>query len=77
MVDWVLKQASPGGIVVMHMNHKRFPTAEALPTIIKGLRKRGFELVTVGTLLDDTASPTCQPAASPAPGPALVARVIP
>ena len=79
MVDWVLKQASPGAIVVMHMNHKRFPTAEALPTIIKGLRKRGFELVTVGTLLDETTWPTCQPtpAPAPAPEPALVAGFIP
>ncbi|ATB42029.1 hypothetical protein CYFUS_007505 [Cystobacter fuscus] len=77
MVDWVLKQASPGGIVVMHMNHKRFPTAEALPAIIKGLRKRGFELVTVGTLLDDNTWPTCQPTTAPTLEPALVAGVIP
>jgi peptidoglycan/xylan/chitin deacetylase (PgdA/CDA1 family) len=65
LVDWVLRKASPGGIVVMHMNHKRFPTAEALPEVIKGLRKRGFELVTVGTLLEDTSWPTCQPLAEP------------
>jgi len=65
LVDWVLHKASPGGIVVMHMNHKQFHTAEALPDIIKGLRKRGFELVTVGTLLEDTSWPTCRPSGEP------------
>lgn len=75
LVDWVLKKASPGGIVVMHMNHKRFPTAEALPDIIKGLRKRGFELVTVGTLLEDHSWPACRP--SEEPERPVVARVIP
>lgn len=75
LVDWVLRKASPGGIVVMHMNHKRFPTAEALPAVIKGLRKRGFELVTVGTLLEDDTWPTCTHAEEPARP--LVADVIP
>jgi peptidoglycan/xylan/chitin deacetylase (PgdA/CDA1 family) len=65
LVDWVVKKASPGGIVVMHMNHKRFPTAQALPDVIKGLRKRGFELVTVATLLEDAAWPTCKPTDEP------------
>ncbi len=65
MVDWVVRKASPGGIVVLHMNHKRFVTAEALPDIIKGLRKRGFELVTVATLLEDTTWPTCKPSEEP------------
>ncbi|PTL80648.1 polysaccharide deacetylase family protein [Vitiosangium sp. GDMCC 1.1324] len=75
LVDWVLRKASPGGIVVMHMNHKRFPTAEALPEVIKGLRKRGFELVTVGTLLEDTTWPMCRPTDEPER--AMVAEVIP
>lgn len=75
LVDWVLRKASPGGIVVMHMNHKRFPTAEALPDVIKGLRKRGFELVTVGTLLEDDTWPTCRPSEEPTR--ALVADVTP
>jgi peptidoglycan/xylan/chitin deacetylase (PgdA/CDA1 family) len=34
----------------MHINHRRFHTAEALPAIVAGLRARGFELVTVGEL---------------------------
>lgn len=53
LVDWVLRKTRPGGIVVMHMNHKSFHTAEALPDIIRGLRARGFELVTVAQLLNE------------------------
>ena len=80
VVDWVLKKASPGGIVVMHMNRKRFPTAEALPAVIKGLRQRGFELVTVGELLErpeDAPGPTCVPPPAPTAERPLLAEVIP
>jgi len=80
VVDWVLKKAAPGGIVVMHMNHKNFPTAQALPEIIQGLRKRGFEFVTVATLLGDATPPLCTaPARAPAPAdaPLLVAEALP
>jgi len=56
LVSWVLREARPGSIVVMHINHPGFPTAEALPEIVDGLRARGFELVTVGTLLHSTRS---------------------
>ncbi len=51
LVSWVLREARPGSIVVMHINHRRFHTAEALPAIVDGLRARGFELVTVSELL--------------------------
>jgi peptidoglycan/xylan/chitin deacetylase (PgdA/CDA1 family) len=51
LVQWVLSQAKPGSIVVMHINHVKFHTAEALPDIIAGLRARGFTLVTVGQLI--------------------------
>lgn len=51
LVAWVLREARPGSIIVMHINHPRFHTAEALPAIVAGLRARGFELVTVGQLL--------------------------
>ncbi len=50
IVRWVLRAARPGSIVVMHMNHPRFHTAEALPEIVEGLRARGFELVQVSEL---------------------------
>jgi peptidoglycan/xylan/chitin deacetylase (PgdA/CDA1 family) len=51
LVNWVVTRARPGSIVVMHMNHPTFHTAEALPGIIAGLRSRGFDLVTVSALL--------------------------
>jgi peptidoglycan-N-acetylglucosamine deacetylase len=51
LVAFVVGSARPGAIVVLHMNHPRFRTAEALPAIVAGLRARGFELVTVGDLL--------------------------
>jgi len=49
----VLSQVKPGSIVVMHINHTRFHTAEALPGIIDGLRQRGYTLVTVGQLIGE------------------------
>ena len=58
MVRGVVANARPGSIVVMHANHRRFPTARALPRIIRGLRARGLEPVTVGELL---APPACYP----------------
>jgi peptidoglycan/xylan/chitin deacetylase (PgdA/CDA1 family) len=57
LIQWVLLKAQPGSIIVMHINHRRFHTAEALPPIIEGLRARGFELVTVGQLLQDSRRP--------------------
>jgi peptidoglycan-N-acetylglucosamine deacetylase len=51
LVEWVLRRARPGSIIVMHVNHVKFHTAEALPGIIEGLRDGGYELVTVGELL--------------------------
>jgi peptidoglycan/xylan/chitin deacetylase (PgdA/CDA1 family) len=50
LVRWVLREARPGSIVVMHLNHRRFHTAEALPAIVVGLRARGYELVKVSDL---------------------------
>lgn len=47
----VVADAKGGSIVVFHMNTNGPHTAEALPEVIKGLRERGFELVTVGEML--------------------------
>ncbi|GAB1645686.1 polysaccharide deacetylase family protein [Krasilnikovia sp. MM14-A1259] len=45
-------QARPGSIVVLHITEANAPkTAQALPSIIKQLRDRGFQLVTLGDLL--------------------------
>ena len=62
LVGWVLSRARPGSIIVMHINHRRFHTAEALPAIVAGLRARGFELVTVGALLRGPAEIPAVPA---------------
>ncbi|NTU60642.1 MAG: polysaccharide deacetylase family protein [Deltaproteobacteria bacterium] len=52
LVDEVVGRARGGSIVVLHVNGRGRHTAEALPEIVRGLRARGFELCTVGDLLD-------------------------
>jgi peptidoglycan/xylan/chitin deacetylase (PgdA/CDA1 family) len=51
LVEWVVREAEPGSIVTLHINHPEFHTADALPEIIDGLRARGLRFVTVGDLL--------------------------
>ncbi len=51
LIEYVTEKARNGSIIVMHINHRGWHTAEALPEIIRRLRARGFELVTVGELL--------------------------
>jgi peptidoglycan/xylan/chitin deacetylase (PgdA/CDA1 family) len=52
IIKSILRDAKGGSIIVFHMNRKGVHTAEVLPDIIDGLRKRGFTLVTVGELLN-------------------------
>jgi len=40
-----------GSIIIMHVNNGGIWTAQALPTVIAGLRKRGFAFVSVGDLV--------------------------
>lgn len=47
---YVVNAAQNGSIIVMHVNGRGWHTAEALPGIIRKLREKGFELVTVGEL---------------------------
>lgn len=48
----VLRHAHNGGIVVLHITQANAPrTADALPSIITGLRDRGYRLVTLSDLL--------------------------
>jgi peptidoglycan/xylan/chitin deacetylase (PgdA/CDA1 family) len=49
MVASVLKEAKPGGIVVMHTSKAR--DAEALPDLIDALRREGYEVVTLSEVL--------------------------
>lgn len=48
MVNKVARHAQKGGLVLMHPTDR---TVEALPQIIKTLKKQGYRLVTVSTLL--------------------------
>ena len=48
----VLRQAHDGAIVVLHITKANAPrTADALPAVIDGLQARGYQLVTLSTLL--------------------------
>ncbi|MCL4426160.1 MAG: polysaccharide deacetylase family protein [Firmicutes bacterium] len=47
----VFRLTRGGSIIIMHINGRGWHTAEALPKIIKGLREKGFEFVTVSQLL--------------------------
>lgn len=51
LIDWVSSRARGGSIVVMHINKRGWHTADALPGIVKVLREKGFEFVTVGELI--------------------------
>jgi peptidoglycan/xylan/chitin deacetylase (PgdA/CDA1 family) len=62
MVRSVLAAVQPGSIVLFHANGRGWHTPSALPAIVKGLRDKGFELVTVGELLragEPVITPTC------------------
>jgi peptidoglycan-N-acetylglucosamine deacetylase len=52
MVNKVLKNAKPGGMILMHDGGgNRDRTVQALPTIISSLKKEGYKFVTVTELL--------------------------
>ncbi|MGO9320603.1 MAG: polysaccharide deacetylase family protein [Solirubrobacteraceae bacterium] len=61
IVQRALAGAHPGAIILMHdAGGTRTQTIEALPTIIRDLRARGFRLVTVPQLLHDDPPPPGQ-----------------
>jgi peptidoglycan-N-acetylglucosamine deacetylase len=47
----VLSDARPGSIILMHDGGHHPQTVRALPGVVSGLQHRGFELVTVSTIL--------------------------
>jgi peptidoglycan/xylan/chitin deacetylase (PgdA/CDA1 family) len=52
IIDTTLSRSQSGSIVVLHITEANAPfTDEALPTIVKTLRARGYELVTLSDLL--------------------------
>jgi peptidoglycan/xylan/chitin deacetylase (PgdA/CDA1 family) len=54
IIDRVLKQATNGGVVLLHSG--REPTLAALPVIIKELRARGYQFVSVMQLRSDSSA---------------------
>lgn len=57
LVEYVTTMARNGSIIVMHMNGHGWHTAEALPEIISGLKKRGLTFVTVSELMQTLPKP--------------------
>ncbi|WP_031518152.1 polysaccharide deacetylase family protein [Desulfofalx alkaliphila] len=51
IADQVLKNVSPGDIILMHASDVCDRTPDALPTILDGLKEKGYKLVTVSELL--------------------------
>jgi len=47
MIREILRRTRPGSIIIMHMNGRGWHTAEALPAVIAGLRKKGYTFVRV------------------------------
>jgi peptidoglycan-N-acetylglucosamine deacetylase len=69
IVRSVLTQAKPGSIVLMHDGGgDRSQTLAAVPQVIKGLRARGFKLVTVPELVFSDPPPRDQPRPDEAAG---------
>jgi peptidoglycan/xylan/chitin deacetylase (PgdA/CDA1 family) len=64
IVRTVLTKAQNGSIVIMHVNGRGWHTAEALPDLIAGLRRRGFKLVTVSELLRGVPPPATLPSSN-------------
>lgn len=52
IVKNVLDNLRPGDIVLMHSNGDKKATAEALPSMIKGIKEKGYEIVTLDKMLN-------------------------
>ncbi len=53
LIDNVIKDSKPGGIVLMHDGGgNRSKTVQALPEIISNFRKQGYRFVTIPELLE-------------------------
>jgi peptidoglycan/xylan/chitin deacetylase (PgdA/CDA1 family) len=56
IVRVVVREAKGGSIIVFHMNRNGVHTAEILPQVIEGIRRKGLTLVTVGEMLRENAA---------------------
>ncbi|TXK78070.1 polysaccharide deacetylase family sporulation protein PdaB [Paenibacillus sp. N3.4] len=54
IINRVVSKAHPGDIVLLHASDSSQQTHEALPVIIDQLRNKGYEFVTVSTLIKQT-----------------------
>lgn len=55
IIERVVKRLKPGGIILMHASDTPVQTAEALPILLEKIKAQGYEIVTVGQLLDQCA----------------------
>ncbi|MSW83728.1 MAG: polysaccharide deacetylase family protein [Actinobacteria bacterium] len=70
MAQQVLSDIKPGSIILMHDGGgNRTTTSNALPLILKGLKERGYEAVTVPQLLVTNPPSSSQQSATPTPAP--------
>jgi peptidoglycan/xylan/chitin deacetylase (PgdA/CDA1 family) len=54
IISWILSQASNGSIILLHDGGgNRWQTVAALPTLIEGLQREGFTLVTLQQMVDE------------------------
>ena len=51
IIERVSKKAHPGAIILMHASDTCKQTSDALPEVIKNLKKQGYEFITVSELL--------------------------
>ncbi|WP_296865486.1 polysaccharide deacetylase family sporulation protein PdaB [Thermosyntropha sp.] len=56
IIERVTKKAHPGDIILMHASDSCKQTTDALPIIIKELKKQGYKFVTVSELLKEAKS---------------------
>ena len=53
IIERVSTRAHPGDIILMHASDTCKQTTEALPTVIKNLKAKGYEIVFVSDLLKE------------------------
>lgn len=52
IVDRVMKRIKPGAIILMHASDTPVQTAEALPILLQKIKAEGYQIITVGELLN-------------------------
>jgi peptidoglycan-N-acetylglucosamine deacetylase len=63
MVRNVVPKARAGSIIIFHINGRGWKTAEALPSIVRQLRERGFRFVPLSELMAGGTAPVPIPVA--------------